>query len=42
MVLETMKKNAENVKKLILLTISKIKDTPDCKCRQDIKGAVIS
>lgn len=42
MVLETMKKNAENVKKLIISTIPKIKDNPDCKCRQDIKTAVIS
>ena len=42
MVLETMKKNAENVKRLVLSTIPKIKDNPDCGCRQDIKTAVIS
>lgn len=42
LVLQTMKKNAENVKKLIIATIPKIKDNPDCKCRQDIKTAVIS
>jgi len=42
MVLKIMKQNAENVKKLILKTIPKIKDNPDCKCRQDIKTAVIS
>ncbi|MBS3102962.1 S-methyl-5'-thioadenosine phosphorylase, partial [Candidatus Woesearchaeota archaeon] len=42
MVLQIMKKNAENVKKLIIETIPKIKDNPDCRCRQDIKGAVIS
>jgi len=42
MVLKIMKQNAENVKKLILKTIPKIKDNPECKCRQDIKTAVIS
>lgn len=42
MVLKTFKKNAENVIKLFLKTIPKIKDNPDCKCRQDIKSAVIS
>jgi len=42
MVLQTMKKNAEKVIKLFLKTIPKIKDNPDCKCRQDIKTAVIS
>jgi 5'-methylthioadenosine phosphorylase len=42
MVLETMRKNAENVKRLIKLTISKIKDNPECRCRQDIKNALIS
>ncbi|MAE42649.1 S-methyl-5'-thioadenosine phosphorylase [Candidatus Woesearchaeota archaeon] len=42
MVLETFKKNAERVIKLFLKTIPKIKDNPDCKCRQDIKTAVIS
>jgi len=41
-VLRMMKKNAENVKKLIISTIPKIKDNPDCRCRQDIKTAVIS
>ena len=42
MVLQTMKKNVENVKGLIKLTISKIKDNPECRCRQDIKNALIS
>lgn len=42
LVLQTMKRNSENVKKLILKTIPKIKDNPDCKCRQDIKTSVIS
>ena len=42
MILKIMKKNAENVKKLILKIIPKIKDNPDCKCRKDIKTAVIS
>ena len=42
MVLETMKKNSDNVKKLIIKSISRIKENPECKCRQDIKGAVIS
>ena len=42
LVLQTMKKNAENVKKLVIAAIPKIKDNPDCKCRQDIKTAVIS
>ena len=42
MVLKTFKKNAENVIKLFLKTIPKIKDNPNCKCRQDIKTAVIS
>lgn len=42
MVLKTFKQNADNVIKLFLKTISKIKENPDCKCRTDIKGAVIS
>ena len=41
-VLAVFKQNAEKVKKLIMETIPKIKDNPDCKCRQDIKSAVIS
>ncbi len=41
-VLTVFKQNAEKVKKLILTTIPKIKDNPNCKCRQDIKTAVIS
>jgi len=41
-VLNVMKQNIESVKKLILKTIPKIKENPDCKCRQDIKSAVIS
>ena len=42
MVLKTFKKNAEKVIKLFLKTIPKIKDNPECKCRHDIKTAVIS
>lgn len=40
MVLETMKKNAENVKKLLLAAIPKIRHT-DCDCMEQIKTAVI-
>ncbi len=40
MVLNTMHKNAENVKKLILKVIPKIHFT-ECQCREDIKTAVI-
>jgi len=42
MVLKTFKKNADNVVKLFLKTIPKIKDNPKCKCRTDVKSAVIS
>ncbi len=42
MVLETFKKNAENVVKLFLKTIPKIKDNPKCSCRTDVKSALIS
>jgi 5'-methylthioadenosine phosphorylase len=41
MVLETFKKNADNVVKLFVETIPKIKDNPECKCRNDIKTAVL-
>ena len=41
-VLKVMKQNANNVKKLIISTIPKVKGNPECKCRQDIKTAVIS
>ena len=40
MILKTMHQNAENVKKLILNIIPKIKHT-ECRCREDIKTAVI-
>ncbi|MFC1738435.1 S-methyl-5'-thioadenosine phosphorylase [Planctomycetota bacterium] len=40
--LETFKKNAENVVKLFLKTIPKIKENPDCKCGTDINSALIS
>ncbi len=40
MILNIMKKNSENVKKLILSTIEKIK-YEDCKCRHFIEEAVI-
>ena len=42
MVLKTFKKNAENVVNLFIKTIPKIKDNPECRCRTDIKGAIIS
>ncbi|MCH8328958.1 MAG: S-methyl-5'-thioadenosine phosphorylase [Nanoarchaeota archaeon] len=41
-VLTVMKQNAEQVKKLIIAAILKVKDNPDCKCRHDINTAVIS
>ena len=40
MVLSTMKKNADQVKKLLLEVIPKITDKP-CKCREDIKSALV-
>lgn len=40
MILQTMRKNAENVKKLLLASIPKI-NYIDCRCREDIKTAVI-
>lgn len=39
-VLKVMKQNAENVKKLLVEAIPKIKYT-DCQCREDIKTSVI-
>ncbi len=42
MVLKTFRKNAENVVKLFLKTIPKIKDNTECRCRTDIKSAVIT
>ncbi len=42
MVLKIFKQNADNVVKLFLKTIPKIKDNPDCRCRKDIESAVIS
>ena len=39
-VLQTMHKNAENVKKLLIATIPKI-NYVDCQCREDIKSAII-
>ncbi|MEA2037423.1 MAG: S-methyl-5'-thioadenosine phosphorylase [Nanoarchaeota archaeon] len=41
-VLATFKQNAENVVKIFMKTISKIKDNPKCRCRTDVKSAVIS
>ena len=41
MVLKTFKKNAENVIKLFVKTIPKIKENPECRCRKDIKTAVL-
>ncbi len=40
-VMSTFKQNAENVIKLFLKTLPKIKDD-DCKCKNDIKNAMIS
>lgn len=40
MVLQTMHKNAENVKKLLIAAIPKI-NYVECQCREDIKSAVI-
>ena len=42
MVLKTFKENAEKVKKLIIASMPKIKDNPECRCRTDIKNAIIS
>jgi len=41
-VLKVFKQNADNVVKLFTATIPKIKDNPECQCRKDIKGALIS
>jgi len=41
-VLKVFKENAGNVIKLFVKVIPKIKDNPDCHCRTDIKGALIS
>jgi 5'-methylthioadenosine phosphorylase len=41
-VLKTFKENAEKVKKLIIEVIPKIKEYESCRCKEDIKGAVIS
>ncbi|MBI1935359.1 S-methyl-5'-thioadenosine phosphorylase [Candidatus Woesearchaeota archaeon] len=40
MILQVMKQNAENVKKLLLAAIPKI-NYEECQCREDIKSAVI-
>ncbi len=40
-ILQTMKKNADNVKKLWLAAIPKIKEAAACSCKHDIKTAVI-
>jgi len=42
MVLERFRGNVEKVQKLLVETISKIKDYDDCPCSRDIKTAVIS
>lgn len=41
-VLKTFKENAEKVKELLIKTIPKIKDNPECRCHTDIKTSVIS
>lgn len=40
MILATMKKNADNVKKLLLEVILQISDS-SCRCKEDIKGALL-
>ena len=40
-VLKVFKENAEKVQKLITGSIANIKDNPECRCRQDIKTAVM-
>lgn len=40
MILQVMKQNAENVKKILIAAIPKINHS-DCQCRENIKGAVI-
>ena len=40
MILQVMKQNAENVKKLLIAAIPKI-NYEECKCKEDIKTAVI-
>ncbi|MDP7180684.1 MAG: S-methyl-5'-thioadenosine phosphorylase [Candidatus Woesearchaeota archaeon] len=42
MVLKTFKQNADNVIKLFLKAIPKLKENVECKCRTDIKTSVIS
>lgn len=41
-VLGVFKENAEKVQKLIAEAIVNVKDNPECRCRQDIKTAIIS
>lgn len=41
-VFKVFKDNAEKVKKLITEVLPKIRENPDCRCRQDIKTAMIS
>ena len=40
MVLQIMKQNAENVKKLLIAAIPKI-NYVDCQCKEDIKTSII-
>jgi len=40
MILKVMRKNAENVKKLLIAAIPKI-NYEECQCREDIKTAII-
>ena len=40
-VLETFKKNIENIKKLILKTIPKLENYESCNCAKDISSAII-
>jgi len=42
MVIETFKKNVENVKRLLLETIPLIEDYDDCPCTKDIESAIMT
>lgn len=42
MVLETFRKNVEKVKSLIIAVIPQIQEYDNCRCKEDIKGAILS
>jgi 5'-methylthioadenosine phosphorylase len=41
MVIRTMTKNADNVKKILINAIPKFKDAPDCACRTAVRAAMM-